>query len=153
TQVAEKSGIDKAALSRLETGRQINPTVATLARYAKAVGKRFRWTFEDAPPAHDSVAPPGQGGSGEGGQSQLPVTPVIVNKRNPEIELIQAAYVVIRGEAMHSTDRVIADPELDARFLERCRQHGATGSDFNLNWRLFNARKAGHLGDIPNARR
>src|SRR5215469_783516 len=32
-QVAERSGIDKAALSRLETGRQINPTVATLARY------------------------------------------------------------------------------------------------------------------------
>ncbi len=47
--VAERSGIDKAALSRLENGIQANPTVETLLRYAAAVGKRLRWTLEDAP--------------------------------------------------------------------------------------------------------
>jgi DNA-binding XRE family transcriptional regulator len=46
--VAERSGIDKAALSRLENGVQANPTVETLARYAAALGKRLRWTLEDA---------------------------------------------------------------------------------------------------------
>lgn len=49
--VAERSGIDKAALSRLENGIQSNPTVETLLRYAAAVGKRLRWTLEDAPAA------------------------------------------------------------------------------------------------------
>ena len=49
--VAERSGIDKAALSRLENGVQANPTVETLLRYAAAVGKRLRWTLEDVPAA------------------------------------------------------------------------------------------------------
>jgi transcriptional regulator with XRE-family HTH domain len=152
-QVAERSGIDKAALSRLETGRQINPTVATLSRYAKAVGKRLRWLVEDAAPSPNHVAradPAGSEGSAE--RAELPVAQR-VTKRSPIVEAISRAYVEVRGPELLSTDRVIADPVLDARFLERCRQMGATGSDFDLNWRLFNARKAGHLGDIPNAKR
>jgi DNA-binding XRE family transcriptional regulator len=40
-EVAERSGIDKAALSRLESGQHLNPTVNTLGRYARAVGKRW----------------------------------------------------------------------------------------------------------------
>ena len=39
--VADRSGIDRAALSRLENGRQLNPTVNTLSRYARALGKRL----------------------------------------------------------------------------------------------------------------
>ncbi len=39
--VAERAKIDKAALSRLENGQQLNPTVNTLARYARALGKRL----------------------------------------------------------------------------------------------------------------
>lgn len=42
--VAEHTGIDKAALSRLETGKQINPTIDTLWRYAQAVGRELTWT-------------------------------------------------------------------------------------------------------------
>jgi ribosome-binding protein aMBF1 (putative translation factor) len=42
--VAERTGIDKAALSRLETGKQINPTIDTLWRYAHAVGRLLTWT-------------------------------------------------------------------------------------------------------------
>src|SRR5262245_47427101 len=45
--VAERSGLDRAVISRLETGKQDNPTVATLMRYAAAVGKRFLWSYED----------------------------------------------------------------------------------------------------------
>ena len=45
--VAEKSGIDKAALSRLENGVHDNPTVETLMRYAAAVGKKLTWSLQD----------------------------------------------------------------------------------------------------------
>jgi len=38
SQAADASGIDKAALSRLENGVNANPTVQTLLRYAGAVG-------------------------------------------------------------------------------------------------------------------
>ena len=45
--VAARSGIDKAALSRLENGVHDNPTVDTLMRYAAAVGKRLVWGLQD----------------------------------------------------------------------------------------------------------
>ena len=48
--VAEKSGIDKAALSRLENGVHDNPTVETLMRYATAIGTRLTWKLEDLAP-------------------------------------------------------------------------------------------------------
>lgn len=45
--VAERAGLDRAVVSRLENGKQENPTVATLMRYASAIGKRFLWSYED----------------------------------------------------------------------------------------------------------
>ncbi|AWM40970.1 helix-turn-helix protein [Gemmata obscuriglobus] len=48
--VAERSGIDKAALGRLENGVHDNPTVDTLARYAAAIGKRLVWSLQDVAP-------------------------------------------------------------------------------------------------------
>ena len=46
-EVAKRSGLDRAVVSRLENGKQHNPTIATLMRYAAAVGKRFLWSYED----------------------------------------------------------------------------------------------------------
>jgi transcriptional regulator with XRE-family HTH domain len=52
--VAGRTGIDKAALSRIETGQHPNPTVSTLCRYAHALGKRWKWVLEDeARPGRD----------------------------------------------------------------------------------------------------
>jgi transcriptional regulator with XRE-family HTH domain len=45
--VAERTGIDKGALSRIETGQHLNPTISTLCRYAHALGKRWVWGLED----------------------------------------------------------------------------------------------------------
>jgi len=42
------TGMDRSALSKLETGRRANPTVATLVRYAEAVGKRIVVSLADA---------------------------------------------------------------------------------------------------------
>lgn len=39
--VADRTGIDKSALSKLETGKQMNPTLDTLYRYAEALGKQI----------------------------------------------------------------------------------------------------------------
>ncbi len=43
------SKADAPAVSRLENGGNDNPTVNTLARYARALGKRIKWECEDAP--------------------------------------------------------------------------------------------------------
>ena len=62
-QVAERSGLDRSVVSRLENGKQDNPTVATLMRYAAALGKRFLWSFED-------LATKVTGGNGRAGRAQ-----------------------------------------------------------------------------------
>lgn len=47
--VTELTGMDRSALSKLETGQRANPTVETLVRYAEAVGKRIVVELADAP--------------------------------------------------------------------------------------------------------
>jgi DNA-binding XRE family transcriptional regulator len=46
--VSKRTGMDQATLSRLENGRQPNPTVDTLWRYARAVGRQLVLTHADA---------------------------------------------------------------------------------------------------------
>jgi len=46
--LTELTGMDRSALSKLETGQRSNPTVATLVRYAEAVGKRLVVSLADA---------------------------------------------------------------------------------------------------------
>jgi ribosome-binding protein aMBF1 (putative translation factor) len=46
-EVASRSGIDKAQLSRLENGKVPDPRPSTLARYARAIGKRLAWSLVD----------------------------------------------------------------------------------------------------------
>jgi DNA-binding XRE family transcriptional regulator len=46
--VSKRTGMDQATLSRLENGRQPNPTVDTLWRYARAVGRELVLTHTRA---------------------------------------------------------------------------------------------------------
>ena len=46
--VSKRTGMDQATLSRLENGRQPNPTVDTLWRYARAVGRQLVLTHRAA---------------------------------------------------------------------------------------------------------
>jgi ribosome-binding protein aMBF1 (putative translation factor) len=46
-EVASRSGIDKAQLSRLENGKVPDPRSSTLSRYARGIGKRLVWSLED----------------------------------------------------------------------------------------------------------
>ncbi len=41
------TGMDRSAISKLESGQRPNPTVETLARYAEAVGKRLIVSLAD----------------------------------------------------------------------------------------------------------
>jgi DNA-binding XRE family transcriptional regulator len=41
------TGMDRSALSKLETGQRPNPTIETLVRYAEAVGKRLVVSLSD----------------------------------------------------------------------------------------------------------
>ena len=40
-EVAERMGIDPPALSRLETGKMLNPTLSTLHKWAEALGQKL----------------------------------------------------------------------------------------------------------------
>ena len=40
-ETAERMGIDAPALSRLETGKMLNPTLATLHKWAEALGQKL----------------------------------------------------------------------------------------------------------------
>ena len=46
--LTERTGMDRSALSKLETGQRPNPTLETLVRYAEAVGKRLVVSLADA---------------------------------------------------------------------------------------------------------
>ena len=67
------------------------------------------------------------------------------------IPTIVRAYAEVRNGA--SEDRVIADPDLDALFLARCRQLGAGATDFDLNKKLLYARKTGFTSNLPKVAR
>jgi len=45
--VTERSGLDRAAISRLESGKNPNPTFETVTRYAAALGVRLRIVVEE----------------------------------------------------------------------------------------------------------
>jgi ribosome-binding protein aMBF1 (putative translation factor) len=47
TDLADRTGMDRAMISRLENGQVDNPTVATMTRYAKALGKRVLVSLVD----------------------------------------------------------------------------------------------------------
>ena len=47
TDASERSGLTRAAISRLENGWNLNPTLETLFRYADALGIGLRLTADD----------------------------------------------------------------------------------------------------------
>ena len=57
-EVAGRMGIDAPALSRLETGKMLNPTLATLHKWAEALGLRLEVDLSGKGEAMDS---PGNG--------------------------------------------------------------------------------------------
>jgi DNA modification methylase len=73
-------------------------------------------------------------------------------KDTPDVKRgIIAAYMAsCKG---FSSDRVIADPELNDRFLQWCDHLGLAGKPYDWNWRLMNIRKAGQLKGLPKSKK
>ena len=46
--VMNRTGMERSAISKLETGQRPNPTIDTLVRYAEAVGKKLVVKLADA---------------------------------------------------------------------------------------------------------
>ena len=46
--LTERTGMDRSAISKLETGQRPNPTMETLVRYAEAVGKHLVVSLTEA---------------------------------------------------------------------------------------------------------
>ena len=65
-----------------------------------------------------------------------------------KIDRIMHSFLEVRDG--YSADKVIADPEVDRKFLRRCRELGLGGTDFELNWKLMNARKASKLSGLSD---
>lgn len=97
--------------------------------------------------------------AGEEGVSlnQLVVTKLAVQMSKlasgPHADMAAIAQAYLETRDGYSTDRVIADPEMNRRFLRRCRELGLAGTDCELNWKLFNARKNRGLSNMPKTRR
>lgn len=66
-------------------------------------------------------------------------------------EIVKRAYCAVHDR--YSSDRVIADPDMDARFIQECWRLGAQASQFDLNHVLMNARKRSFLGKTDGARK
>jgi hypothetical protein len=64
--------------------------------------------------------------------------------------VIEAFFAVRKGFPI---DRVIADPELNHEFVEKCASLGLPGKPMTWNHRLMNMRKAGHLKGLVNSKR
>jgi DNA-binding XRE family transcriptional regulator len=48
TDMAERTGIDRATISKLETGKIPNPTIGTIRTYARALGRKLAWILLEA---------------------------------------------------------------------------------------------------------
>jgi len=81
--------------------------------------------------------------------NQLVVTKLAVqldNLAGEKTEKILQAFLEVRDA--YSADKVIADPELDRKFLRRCRELGLAGTDFELNWKLLSERKGSNMSGL-----
>ncbi|MBW1792200.1 MAG: toxin-antitoxin system HicB family antitoxin [Deltaproteobacteria bacterium] len=83
--------------------------------------------------------------------NQLVVAKLAVQLNNfadERINNIIQAFIEVRDG--YSPDKVLADPELDRKFLRRCRELGLSGTDFDLNWKLLNIRKSGKMSNLSS---
>ena len=73
--VSERCGIDVATLSKLENGKQPNPTLFTMLLYVGAVGKRLHFSVRPRPHAAAEVSETRDHKAALNGASQPPAKP------------------------------------------------------------------------------
>jgi site-specific DNA-methyltransferase (adenine-specific) len=81
-----------------------------------------------------------------------PRTAPLAQERDPadaKRGILEAFFAARRGL---SADRVLADPELNERYLQACRRLGLPGEPASWNLQLLNLRKAGCLTGLPRSK-
>ncbi len=84
---------------------------------------------------------------------------LVVTKLAVQLESVTggrlASLIQAFGEIRNgcSVDRVIADPQMNKKYLRRCRELGLSGTDYDINWALMNERKKGNLSHLPKTNR
>jgi site-specific DNA-methyltransferase (adenine-specific) len=76
--------------------------------------------------------------------------PIPVVDQETEQGIVDAYVATCDG---HSTDLILCDPELNARFVKQCKSKGLPGGAGLWNRVLLRIRKAGRLTKVKNARR
>jgi len=90
---------------------------------------------------------------GNGFLFKEPVNPLIIQSKERRQSLwsvVVRAYQEIRSG--RSVDYVVAEPDLNLLFLQRCWELGAAASPFELNWILMNARKDHRMPSVERAK-
>jgi site-specific DNA-methyltransferase (adenine-specific) len=136
-------------LGRKWIGFELSPQYATQARArldATSEGQALEGAEEPKLSAPSSAA-------GKKLQSLANPQPLLTTRMEPaEIKrgIIEAFFAVREG---YSSDRVIADHELNERFVEACRRLGLPGTVRDWNHQLLNLRKAKGFSGLPRSRR
>jgi hypothetical protein len=73
------------------------------------------------------------------------------NSLRPPDDAILQAFLKVRDG--WSAEVVVCDVRLNRDFVDACRVLGLSHAEYELNFRLFNLRKAGHLAAYPSSRR
>jgi site-specific DNA-methyltransferase (adenine-specific) len=87
----------------------------------------------------------------EAGGGELPFASKVRAAKDEIDRGIVEAFLLVRDG--WSADRVIADPDFNHAFLEKCARLGVAGSDSELNRRLLALRKSSRLKGLPESKR
>jgi transcriptional regulator with XRE-family HTH domain len=130
-ELAAQSKLDKAALSRLEAGKQSNPTIATLSRYARALNmpltlslgpqptatQQTLQAFQTSPtPGHETLTPPQDSGvelvlTGQG-RPYVKARSEVYKKFRAYLDDLGIAVSTRKGDAK-GTVEIVPDPLID----------------------------------------
>jgi site-specific DNA-methyltransferase (adenine-specific) len=77
---------------------------------------------------------------------QVPPTPSPRSQSSTLAEIVRSAYMKVNEG--YSIDKLVADPDRNARFIEACWKLGAQATQFDLNHLLLNARKNNLIGKV-----
>jgi site-specific DNA-methyltransferase (adenine-specific) len=132
-------------LARLESTKVGDPLVGSAEPLASAPttknGRRLGESVESQKARKKSSAPADHGTGPRHDTAQLEMT-------------LRGILTAFREtHAGYSADRVVADPELNTTFVDRCRQAGLVGEARTWNTLLFRLRKQGRLAELPTLER
>ena len=71
--------------------------------------------------------------------------------RSELVRVVKAAFIATHDG--WSSDEVVLQDKLNAKFVAHCRQEISNVDEFQCNWTLMNLRKAGKLSDIKSTKR